>query len=39
MIISFSSNVAGWSSEDRAYNIAFDYDRNYLVSGVIILLF
>ncbi len=32
---SYSSNVAGWASEDRAYNIAFDYDGNYLVSGFI----
>jgi hypothetical protein len=31
----YSSNVAGWSSEDRAYNIALDYDGNYLVSGFI----
>jgi hypothetical protein len=31
----YSSNVDGWSSEDRAYNIALDYDGNYLVSGFI----
>jgi hypothetical protein len=31
----YSSNVPGWSSEDRAYNIALDYDGNYLVSGFI----
>jgi hypothetical protein len=31
----YSSSVAGWSSEDRAYNIDFDYDGNYLVSGFI----
>jgi hypothetical protein len=31
----YSSSVAGWYSEDRAYNIAFDYDGNYLVSGFI----
>jgi len=31
----YSSSVAGWYSEDRAYNIDFDYDGNYLVSGFI----
>jgi hypothetical protein len=31
----YSSSVAGWYSEDRAYNIAFDYDGNYLVSGFV----
>jgi hypothetical protein len=29
----YSSSVAGWSN--RAYNIALDYDGNYLVSGFI----
>ena len=33
---SYSSNVSGWISEDRAYNITFDYDGNYLISGLII---
>jgi len=33
---SYSSNVNGWISEDRAYNITFDYDGNYLISGLII---
>jgi hypothetical protein len=31
----YSSSVAGWYSEDRAYNIALDYDGNYLISGFI----
>jgi hypothetical protein len=31
----YSSSVSGWYSEDRAYNIAFDYDGNYLVSGFV----
>jgi len=31
----YSSSVAGWSSEDRAYDIALDYDGNYLISGFV----
>jgi hypothetical protein len=31
----YSSNILGWLSEDRAYNIALDYDGNYLVSGFV----
>jgi len=31
----YSSNMAGWLSEDRAYDIAIDYDGNYLVSGFV----
>lgn len=30
------NSVNGWISEDRAYNITFDYDGNYLISGLII---
>jgi len=31
----YSSNMAGWLSKDRAYDIAIDYDGNYLVSGFV----
>jgi len=31
----YSSNMPGWLSEDRAYDIAIDYDGNYLVSGFV----
>jgi hypothetical protein len=31
----YSSNIPGWLRKYRAYNIAFDYDGNYLVSGFV----
>jgi len=34
-LYSSTSNVPGWIGKDRAYDIALDYDGNYLVSGFI----
>ena len=31
----YSSNIPGWRRKYRAYNIALDYDGNYLVSGFV----